>query len=66
MTPNPEFIEQVKAAFPDKAEALVVGCQSGKRSTMAVEALSGAGYTKLTNVEGGFAAWSGAGLPVEK
>jgi len=64
MTPNPDFIAQVQSAFPDKSEQIVVGCQSGKRSAMAADALTDAGYSALMNVEGGFAAWIGAGLPV--
>lgn len=66
MTPNPEFINQVQSTFPNKSEQIVIGCQSGKRSAMAAEALTDAGYDALMNVEGGFAAWVGAGLPVTK
>lgn len=56
--PGPQF----EAAFPDKSAALVVGCLSGKRSLAACDILSGAGYTSLKNVEGGYqgaccAAW---------
>lgn len=39
MTPNPDFVQQVKEAFPDVSTALVVGCQSGKRSDMAAQLL---------------------------
>ncbi|PSC70112.1 GPR1 FUN34 yaaH protein [Micractinium conductrix] len=66
MTPNPEFVKQFEAAFPDKSAQLCVGCQSGKRSDIAAQMLSAAGYSALQNVEGGFAAWAGAGLPVTK
>ena len=66
MTPNPDFAAQVQAAFPDKSEALVVGCKSGGRSTMAVGVLTGLKYTNTVNMTGGFVAWLAAGLPVDK
>ena len=65
MSDNPDFLKQVEATFPDKSQPLVVGCQAGKRSQMAVEMLDKAGYSDVHNFTGGFAAWSGAGLPVE-
>ncbi|KAL4435420.1 hypothetical protein ABPG77_006182 [Micractinium sp. CCAP 211/92] len=65
MSPNPEFVKQFEKAFPEKTAPIVVGCLSGKRSLMAAELLSAAGYTNLKNVEGGYQAWMGAGLPVE-
>ena len=66
MTPNPDFVKQVEAKFPDKSIALCVGCQSGKRSAIAADQLEKAGYNALVNVEGGFSVWASAGLPVEK
>lgn len=66
MAPNPAFVQQVEAAFPLKATPLLVGCKAGPRSGRAVEALSAAGYTALADVEGGWNAWSAAGLPAEK
>lgn len=66
MTPNPDFLTQAKAEFPDPDVALCVGCKSGRRSIAASEALAAAGYTVLVNVEGGFDAWSAAGLPVAR
>jgi rhodanese-related sulfurtransferase len=66
MTPNPDFAAQVQAAFPDKSEALVLGCKSGARSAKAVDVLTGLKYTNTANMTGGFGAWLAAGLPVEK
>jgi len=75
MEPNPEFIAVVEKVVP-KATRLVVGCQSGRRSQRACELLEAAGYTDLTNVQGGFGGaqdasgqvavkgWRDAGLPV--
>ena len=65
-SPSPTFVQEVEEAFPDKETTLVVGCQSGKRSLAASELLAGAGYSNVTNVEGGYAAWVESGLPVEK
>ena len=73
--PNDAFVEQVKAIAPAGKE-LIVGCQAGGRSQRACEILERAGYTDLTNVQGGFGGardragniikgWRDAGLPVE-
>ncbi|KAG2448919.1 hypothetical protein HYH02_006267 [Chlamydomonas schloesseri] len=64
MVPNPGFLQAVEAAFPDKQERLVVGCKSGRRSMMAIDLLSQAGYCELVNLAGGFDLWAGQGLPV--
>jgi rhodanese-related sulfurtransferase len=66
MAPNPGFLAAFEAACPDKSEQVLVGCAAGKRSEMAVGKLAAAGYGKLIDVEGGFAAWCAAGLPVSE
>lgn len=43
---------------------LYVICKSGGRGRQACEQLIGAGYTNVTNVDGGTQAWDAAGLPV--
>lgn len=78
MTPNPDFVRQVKEAFPDTRAALVVGCQSGKRSDAAAQLLEQAvrcchllrvtdsrlqGYAEVTDMTGGYGAWASSGLP---
>lgn len=45
---------QFEEAFPEKGAPLCVGCQSGKRSQVASQILADAGYSNVTNVEGGF------------
>ncbi|MBI2343996.1 MAG: rhodanese-like domain-containing protein [Deltaproteobacteria bacterium] len=75
--PNPQFLEQVLAAFPKEAK-LVVACAAGGRSTKACEVLSRHGYAHLLNCDGGFKGrcdpstgatlvkgWEAEGLPVE-
>lgn len=75
MEPNPEFVGVVRRHFPEDVHFLV-GCASGRRSSMACELLRAAGYTNLTNVVGGFGGvrdeqghlitpgWRDEGLPV--
>ena len=63
--PVPGFTDGVKALIGGKTDAILVGCQSGKRSSMACATLAEAGIACI-NVDGGFGAWSAAGLPVEK
>ena len=48
------------------ATPIVVQCQVGGRSAIAASILERAGFTNVTNLTGGIAAWAGAGLPVEK
>lgn len=74
MTPNPEFLEVMRARFPPTTR-LLLGCAVGGRSARAAELLASAGYTDLCNVEGGFngakgffantPGWRDEGLPVE-
>ena len=45
-------------------EPLYVICHSGKRGQQACERFLQAGYTNVTNVEGGTLAWEAGGLPV--
>lgn len=61
MTHNDDFLAQVQTKIPQKETPLVVGCKSGKRSAAAIEKLSAAGYTDLTNLTGGYDAWIGHG-----
>lgn len=75
MTPNPEFLATMKAAFPADAK-LVLGCGSGARSRRAAELLASNGYTGIVDMRGGFSGerdaagrvacegWEARGLPV--
>ena len=74
-TANPRFLEVMQARFA-KDQRIVVGCQTGRRSLSAAEALINAGYTQLVEQRAGFAGskdafggvtepgWQAAGLPV--
>jgi len=48
----------------DKDMPIFVGCKKGQRSLMACEVLIQAGYTNVTNVQGGMLAWYRADLPM--
>mmetsp|Transcript_39925 Transcript_39925/g.55504 ORF Transcript_39925/g.55504 Transcript_39925/m.55504 type:complete len:195 (+) Transcript_39925:96-680(+) len=63
MTPNPTFMGDVEAAFPDKSTKFLMGCKSGRRSMFAGTAMGGQGYSDMVNVEGGFDEWQACGLP---
>ena len=54
------------AASWDRAAPLVLVCRSGGRSRRAAEALVGAGFERIANLEGGMIAYNAAGLPVER
>jgi len=45
---------------------VLVMCQAGSRSAMAAERLRALGFDNIVNVDGGFDAWSRAGLPSER
>jgi rhodanese-related sulfurtransferase len=73
---NPDFVATVEGHF-SRTTKLLIGCQSGGRSERACVILAEAGYTDVTNVQGGFGGahdatgrtqvpgWRDAGLPVE-
>ena len=74
---NEEFLKVAQSVLPKNAK-LVVGCMAGGRSQRACEALEEAGYTDLTNVQGGFGGqrdvngvvitkgWRDEGLPISE
>ena len=74
-SPNPDFLAVVEKVLP-KSKTILCGCQTGGRSQMAAEALAGAGYRLVSNVEGGYGGkrdqtgraiipgWRESGLPV--
>lgn len=74
-SPNARFLEVVCAAF-DKAQGIIVGCQTGRRSVPATEQLLQAGFVNTVEQRAGFAGrkdafggllepgWQRSGLPV--
>jgi rhodanese-related sulfurtransferase len=76
MTPNPNFIQAMEVAYP-KDKKLILGCQAGGRSQYAADLLDKAGYSDVSNMQGGFGGakdpmgrvitpgWLQCNLPVE-
>jgi rhodanese-related sulfurtransferase len=50
----------------DHDRSIVVFCQEGYSSVLAVASLNDVGLTDVHDLTGGFAAWADAGFPVEK
>ena len=48
----------------DKNAPVVLYCRSGPMSVRAATTLAGLGYTRIYSLNGGFNAWSAAGLPM--
>jgi rhodanese-related sulfurtransferase len=77
MTPNPDFVDVVRRAFPKDAK-LVVGCKAGGRSARATAVLEQAGYANVVDQRAGFEGapdasgriaepgWRPKGLPVSR
>ncbi|XP_066317606.1 thiosulfate sulfurtransferase 18-like [Miscanthus floridulus] len=61
---NAQSVEQVASLLTSKEEAVLVGCQSGKRSELACIDLQAAGFKKVKNMGGGYLAWVHHGFPV--
>lgn len=63
-------LSQIDARIGDiekfKDKPVIVYCASGNRSSAAAATLRKAGFSKVFNLSGGYAAWQQAGLPVQK
>jgi rhodanese-related sulfurtransferase len=56
---------QVDGRLP-RESTVVLYCGAGARSALACKSLAEMGYDKVENLEGGWHAWVGSGLPVEQ
>jgi rhodanese-related sulfurtransferase len=56
----------IEAKVPDHSTTMVLYCGGGFRSALAADALQKMGYTGAISLDGGWRAYTGAGLPVEK
>jgi glyoxylase-like metal-dependent hydrolase (beta-lactamase superfamily II)/rhodanese-related sulfurtransferase len=54
------------AAALDPAAPTVLYCAGGYRSSIAASLLRALGFERVADLQGGYAAWAGAGLPVEQ
>jgi rhodanese-related sulfurtransferase len=55
----------IESRVPQKSTPVVVYCQSGRRSAVAADVLAKMGYTNVSSLAGGIAAYQAAGLPVD-
>ena len=61
------IIERViENRIPDKSTTLVLYCGGGFRSALAADNLRRMGYENPISLDGGWSAWSGSGMPVER
>jgi len=56
----------IESKVPDKATTLVLYCGGGFRSALVGDALRKMGYTGVISLDGGWRAYQGSGLPVER
>jgi rhodanese-related sulfurtransferase len=54
------------AAFADLERPTIVMCDEGYQSSLVAHTLRRLGFTRATDLVGGFKAWRQAGLPVER
>lgn len=58
------FLElRIEDLVPDRRQPLIVYCAAGSRSLLAARTLIDMGYTEVSSLAGGFAAWKTEGLP---
>ncbi len=60
--PDPQFADLLRARVP-RDRAVLFLCRSGRRSALAADAASRAGYSQVFNVLEGFKGWRARGLP---
>ena len=56
----------IETKVPDPTTPVVLMCGGGFRSALAADTLQKMGYTDVLSKDGGWAAWTAAGLPTEK
>jgi rhodanese-related sulfurtransferase len=56
----------IESRVPQKSTPIVVYCQGGGRSAVAADVLAKMGYTNVSSLAGGLAAYLATGLPVDK
>ena len=72
MQPAPSILAKASSSgisrkkIPDQSKTLVLYCGGGFRSALAADNLQKMGYTDVISLDGGWRAYTTAGLPVEK
>ncbi len=63
--PRGNLESRIERAAPDRAQPIVLYCQSGNRSVFATKTLEELGYEHVTSLAGGFTEWKRNGFPTE-
>jgi rhodanese-related sulfurtransferase len=63
--PHDELPDRLDELPADRDTEIVVHCQTGKRAGIAERVLAQAGYGRVRDLDGHWAAWSAEGLPTE-
>lgn len=61
LIPVSELSDRIQELVPFKNRSILVYCHSGNRSATASRILKKAGFTKISNLQGGIKAWISAG-----
>ncbi len=56
----------VETKIPEKNREIILYCGGGFRSALAADVLQQMGYEKVSSMDGGWRAWTEAGLPTQK
>ncbi|WP_317202615.1 rhodanese-like domain-containing protein [Janthinobacterium sp.] len=64
--PLAELAQRAGELEKSKNRTIVLVCQKGVRSSSAAKVLAKAGFDDVVSLDGGVAAWQGAGLPLAK
>lgn len=62
--PHDVLGERIAELGPADERDVVVYCRSGRRSAIALEALKGAGFSRLSHLDGDYLRWSEEGRPL--
>jgi phage shock protein E len=63
--PHTAVSERIDELSVGSGDEIVIHCHSGKRAAIAQATLEDLGYTNMRHLEGDWAGWQEAGLPVE-
>ncbi len=64
LVPRAQFELRIEDLLPDKQQTVLIYCASGTRSLFAARTMRELGYTKVSSLSGGIAAWKSAGRAV--
>jgi molybdopterin/thiamine biosynthesis adenylyltransferase/rhodanese-related sulfurtransferase len=65
LVPPATLPTEIASVVPDRSQAVVLYCRSGRRSAYAAQAMQELGYTDVVSMAGGILDWTERGFPVE-